>query len=160
MTRELPARAVELAAKLARLFEADVELVERLNDAQRRLRHANDQLWSGLYPDALGLVYDDPSGVAGGGGTSTLVARLTDVLRGDWAEREADIVPLAALQRTHWAIHRAFVDHQSACEERRQLEVDVGEFSQQLIAALAVAGWSEEAARSADVHELAKAGAR
>jgi hypothetical protein len=103
MTCELPARAVELAAKLACLFESDVRLAERLNDAQRRLRHANDQLWLGLHPDALGLVYDDARRVAGDAGTSTLAARITDVLG---------------------------------------------------------VGWDEEAARSANVHELAKAGTR
>jgi RNA-directed DNA polymerase len=39
---------------------------------------------------------------------------------------------LAALQEIHWAVHRGFWAYQSACEERRQLAVDVGELSQQL----------------------------
>jgi len=133
MTRELRARVGGVAAKLGCLFESDVELVERLNDAQRRLRLANDRLWSDFCPDALG----------GGRG-----------------ERETGSALLAVLQQTHWAIHQAFVDYQSACEERRQLAVDVGELSAQLIEALTAAGWQEEAARSADVHELAKAWAR
>jgi hypothetical protein len=67
---------------------------------------------------------------------------------------------LEALQQALWAIHRAFCDFQSACEERRRLAVDVGELSWQLTEALCVAGWTEDAARDADVHELAGAGAR
>ena len=55
---------------------------------------------------------------------------------------------------------RAFHDYQSGCEERRQLAVEVGELSVQLIEVLCVAGWSEDDARDADVHELAKAGVR
>lgn len=160
MTCELPARASEFAAKLARLFESDVRLAERLNDAQRRLRHANDQLWSGLHPDALGLVYDDACRVAGDAGTSALAAPITDVLRGGRGGREAEIGLLARLQQTHWTISRAFAEYQAACEERRQLAVDVGELSAQLIEALCAVGWDEEAARSANVHELAKAEAR
>ncbi len=54
----VPARARELAARLSVLFERDVEIVRRLNDAQSRLRDANERLWSGLAPDAFGLVYD------------------------------------------------------------------------------------------------------
>jgi hypothetical protein len=160
MACELPARAREVAAKLARLFASDVQLAERLNDAQRRLRRANDRLLSGLHPDALGLVYDDPCRVAGDAGMSALAARITDVLRGGRGGREAEIGLLAALQQTHWAISRAFVEYQAACEERRQLAVDVGELSAQLIEALCAVGWDEEAARNANVHELAKAGAR
>jgi hypothetical protein len=160
MTCELPARAVELAAELACLFESDVQLAERLNDAQRRLRHANGQLWSGLHPDALGLVYDDARRVAGDAGSSALAARITDVLRGGRGGREAEIGLLAGLQQTHWTISRAFAEYQAACEERRQLAVDVGELSAQLIAALCAVGWDEEAARGANVHELVKAGTR
>ena len=54
----VPARARALAARLSALFERDVEIVGRLNDAQNRLRAANERLWSGLAPDAFGLVYD------------------------------------------------------------------------------------------------------
>ena len=67
---------------------------------------------------------------------------------------------LGALQQIHWAIHRAFCEYQSACEERRQLAVDVGELSQQLIEVLCAAGCSADDARDADVHELAGAGIR
>jgi hypothetical protein len=160
MVRELPARVVELAAELARLFESDVLLAERLNEAQRRLRQANGQLWSGLHPDAFGLVYDDARRVAGDAGMSALAARITDVLRGGREGCEAETELLAAPQRTHWAISRAFAEYQAACEERRGLAVDVGELSAQLIEALCAVGWDQEAARSANVHELAKAVAR
>ena len=54
----VPALARELAARLSALFERDVEIVRRLNDAQRRVREANERLWSGLSPDAFGVVYD------------------------------------------------------------------------------------------------------
>ena len=54
----MPAHARQLATQLSALFEHDVEIVERLNDAHRRLQEANERLWSGLAPDALGLIYD------------------------------------------------------------------------------------------------------
>jgi hypothetical protein len=158
MTREVPARARELAARLAALFRSDSGIVERLNDAQGPLRDANDRLWSGLHPDALGLVYDDADGVVAGRGASAIAGRMTDPLR-TGGRRESDPALLEALQQTHYAIRRAFHDYQSACEERRQLAVDVGELSQQLTEALMSAGWAEQAARDADVHELAGAGA-
>ena len=122
------------------LFESDVQLAERLNGAQRRLRHANDQLWSGLHPDAIGLVYDDARRVAGDVDTSTPAAWITDVLGGGRGRREAEIGLLAALQQTHCTISRAFAEYQAACEERRQLAVDVGELSAQPIAALSPPG--------------------
>ncbi len=158
MTREVPARARQLASRLAALFQSDSRIAVRLNDAQRRLRSANDQLWSGLHPDALGLVYDDAGGVVVGHGASPVAGRLIAALR-DRGQRDVETAVLEALQQAHWRIYRAFHDYQSACEERRQLAVDVGELSQQLAAELASAGWPEEAARSADVHELAGAGA-
>jgi hypothetical protein len=107
MTGEVPARAREIAVRLSALFERDVKLVKRLNDAQRRLLGANEQVWSGAHPDA---------------------------------------------------IRRAFIDYQHASEARRQLAVDVGELSQQLIEVLCASGFTEQAARSADVHELAATG--
>jgi len=60
----------------------------------------------------------------------------------------------------HWVIRSAFCQYQFACEERRRLAVDVGDLSAQLTAALCAVGWREEAARDANVHELAEAGAR
>jgi hypothetical protein len=158
MSAEVPARARELAARLAALFRSDSQLAERLNDAQRRLLDANDRLWSGLHPDALGLVYDDARRVVAGRGASAIAGRTIATLTAGGGQGEIESALLEALQQTHWAIRRAFVEYQSVCEERRQLAVDVGELSQQLIEALAAAGWREDAARGADVHELAAAG--
>jgi hypothetical protein len=158
MTREVPARARELAVRLSALFHSDCRLAGLLNEAQDRLRHANDGLWSGLQPDALGLVYDDAGGVVVGDRASPIAGRLIAALS-DRGQRDVETAVLEALQQAHWRIYRAFHDYQSACEERRQLAVCVGELSQQLAAELAAAGWPEEAARSADVHELAAAGA-
>jgi hypothetical protein len=131
-----------------------------LNDAQRRLRYANDQLWSGLHPDALGLHYDDVHPAPVGQAESAIARRIFDALGAGGGRRAAETAVLGALQRAHWTIRRAFVDYQLACEERRRLAVDVGELSQQLIEELSAAGWPVDAARSADVHELAAAGAQ
>ena len=141
----VPAGARELAARLSALFERDVEIVERLNDAQRRLRDANERLWSGLSPDACGLMYDGGAP----GGESQIAA-----LAAGGPESQTGL--LVALQQIHWAIHRAFQVYRFACEERRQLAVDVGELSQQLTDALCAAGWSADAAQDADVHTLAR----
>jgi hypothetical protein len=55
----------------------------------------------------------------------------------------------------HWTIHRAFLDHRDAYEQRRQLAVDVGELSQQLADTLTAAGWTEQQAHTANVNHLA-----
>lgn len=144
--RVVPALARELAAGLAALFQRDVAIVERLNDAQRRLQGANERLSSGLSPDAFGLIYDG----AAAGGESMIAA-----LGAGGPESETEL--LSALRQVHWAIHEAFCRYQSACEERRQLAVDVGELSQQLTGVLGAAGWSASDARAANVHELAGA---
>ena len=142
--RVVPALARELAAQLSALFERDVEIVQRLNDAQRRLREANERLWSGLSPDAFGGVYDG-AGLAG----LSQVAALMD------GARDAESAVLEALGQIHWSIHRGFCDYQSGCEERRQLAVDVGEITAKFIEVLCGAGFSEDDARKANVHELA-----
>ncbi|HZE04024.1 MAG TPA: hypothetical protein VE127_02300 [Solirubrobacteraceae bacterium] len=49
----VPAQARALAAQLAGLFEADQQIVERLNDATARLTAANDQLWTDPAADPL-----------------------------------------------------------------------------------------------------------
>ncbi len=156
LTDELtvPARARELAARLSALFERDVEIVGRLNDAQSRLRDANERLWLGLAPDAFGLVYDG----AAPAGESQIAKLMRDARSAGGPD--TDTAVLGALQEIHSAIHCSFCAYQSACEERRQLAVDVGELSQQLIEALCATGWSEEDARRADVHELAGARVR
>lgn len=123
----VPGHARELAARLSALFETDSGIVARLNSAQRRLRHANDRLPSGVAPEAFGATCDG-SGVA---------------------------VP-AALTEIHWQIHRAFCEYRSACEERRQLAVEVGELAAGLTDALCAAGFSQQDARRADVHQLAR----
>ena len=144
--RVVPALARELAARLSALFERDVEIVRRLNDAQRRVREANERLWSGLAPDAFGLIYDG----IGPAGSSQIAALIMD------NARDAETVGLGALQPIHWSIHRGFCEYQSACEERRQLAVDVGEITAKFIEVLCGAGFSEDDARAANVHELAR----
>ena len=121
--RVVSACARELAAGLAALFERDVAIVGRLSDAQRSLRDANERLWSGLAPDAFGLIYDG----AAPDGESQIAALVSA------GGADAEIAVLGALQQIHWAIDRAFYDYQSACEERRRLAVEVGEPSGQLI---------------------------
>ena len=150
----VPARARELAARLSALFERDVEIVGRLNEAQSRLRDANERLWSGLAPDAFGLVYDGsvPAG-------QSQIAKLMSDARSAGG-LDTDVAVLGALQQVHSAIHRSFCAYQSACEERRQLAVDVGELSHQLTEVLCAVGFSAEDARNADVHKLAGAGIR
>jgi hypothetical protein len=75
-----------------------------------------------------------------------LLARANDRLLFD---------PAADPLVVHQQVHRAFCAYQQACEQRRQLAVDVGELSQQLTDTLTVAGYRPEHARSANVHELA-----
>ena len=144
----VPVLARELAARLLVLFERDVEIVKRVNDAQSRVREANERLWSGLSPDAFGLIYDG----AGPAGSSEIAALMMDGAR----DRESAV--LAVLQQIHWSIHRGFCDYRSACEERRQLAVDVGEITARFIEVLCGAGFSEDEARAANVHEFARSG--
>jgi hypothetical protein len=158
MSAEVPSLARELAGRLSALFVVDRQFSVRLNDAQRRLLDANDRLWSGLHPDALDVVCDERYGVASG--TSAVAGRVIAALSTAGGRREAESLLLGALQHAHWAIHRAFCDYQSVYEARRRLAVDVGELSLQLTEALTAVGWSAEAARNADVHELAAGGAR
>ena len=103
---QCPAFARELAGRLSVLFERDVEIARRLNDAGGRLRVANGS-------DVLG--------------------------------------------QARWMIDRAFRDYQFASEERRQLAAEIGEVIRRFVDALVAAGWSEEQARAANVHELAGA---
>lgn len=155
MACEVPVRACELAARLDALFVADSRLAVALNGAQHRLLGANDRLWLGLRPDVLGLACEDVRRVVAGQGA--IAERMVEAPGGDGPDEAAVLV---ALEQVHWTIGRAFIDYQRAYEERRRLAVDVGELSQQLIEVLCAAGWSEDAARTADVHALAMAGAR
>jgi hypothetical protein len=152
--RAVPALARELAGRVSAVFERDVEIVGRLNDAQRRLQSANARLWSGLSANAFGLV---PDGSAPAG-ASQIAALMADG-RGAGGP-DADAAALSVLQETHWAIRSGFHAYQAACEERRQLAFEVGELARQLTDVLCAAGWSADEARNADVHELARAGIR
>lgn len=156
MTGEGSARVRELAAGLSALFDSDRRLAERLNDAQGRLQRANDELWSGLGPDALGVVCDDAGRVAIGHGAGRIAGRLIAGL-GDGGRRDVETAVLEALQQTHWTIHRAFCDYQAVAEERRQLAADVGEKIRWFVDELVAVGWTEEQARNANVHQLAGA---
>jgi hypothetical protein len=145
--RVVPALARELAAQLSALFERDVTIVGRLSDAQHRLTDANERLWSGLSPDAFGLI-DEGAGPAG----SRQIGALMD------GACAAEVAVLVVLGQIHWSIHRGFCDYRSACEERRQLAVDVGEITAKFIEVLCGAGFSEDEARAANVHRLAMPG--
>ena len=145
----VPAHARELAAQLSTLFQRDVEIVQLLNDAQH-LANANERLWSGLAPDAFGVI-DNAAAAAAAITSSPIAALIRD------GGRTANSPMLEALKQARWQIHRGFCQYQSACEERRQLAFEVGELSQQLTQELFAAGWSADQARHANVHELAKA---
>jgi len=156
MTTQVPATAQRLAAELVDAFEQDRGLAEQQNSAQDRLRVANDRLWSGLHPDALGLVYD---GAAVGQGASVVAEGVGDAVRADGSAAEVEAALLGGLQEVHWMIHRAFSEHQHLAEDRRHLAAEIGELIAGLVAELVAAGWSEQAARTADVHQLAMAAA-
>lgn len=123
----VPAHARELAARLSALFETDCGIVARLNGTQRRLRGANDRLRPGVAPGAFGPIRDS-----------------------------SPVAVLAALSEIHSQIHRAFCEYESACEERRQLAIEVGELAAGLTDALCAAGFDRQDARRADVHQLAR----
>jgi len=155
MTDQVPEAAGQLAARLADAFEQDRGLAEQLTAAQQRLQAANDRLWSGLHPDALGLVYDDTAGGGVGQGSSAVAGQLVDAVRSGLPAAEVEASVLPALQEAHWTIHRAFSEHQQIAEDRRHLAAEIGELIAAFVAELIAAGWSEEAARTADVHQLA-----
>ncbi|MGZ4254831.1 MAG: hypothetical protein ACXVS6_22780 [Solirubrobacteraceae bacterium] len=143
MNRAIPEAARALAAQLERQFGRDAELVKRLADAQQRLSRANDRLWWGLHPDGLAAVYrEHPAAL--------------DVA---FAQNRSEVLgapdPLAAVQQVHRSIRKAFIDHQTAAEERRQLAADTGELIRELVGELVAAGWSKDQVRNANIHELA-----
>jgi hypothetical protein len=133
--------AREIARQLDGLFGRDACLAARLNDAQRRLTAASQQLWDGLHPDGLAaLGYDQ--------------AEILKHIAGRSAALAAEN-PLAEVQRARWQIHRAFGDYRSICEERRQLAAEVGELTRALIEALRPLGRTEGAVRAANIQMLA-----
>ena len=142
VSRAVPQRARHVAAQLAELFARDAQLAERLSDAQKRLRRANDRLWSGLHPDGLATVYgEDPA--------------VTDVA---FAENRSEVLGgedlLRTIQQVHWTIHRAATEYQAVAEERRQLAADVGELTREFVDTLTAVGWTESDARTVDIHAL------
>jgi hypothetical protein len=64
--RVVPVHARQLAAQLSALFDRDVEIVKRLNDAHHHLQQASEWLWSGLAPDAFGLTNNNTPAAGGG----------------------------------------------------------------------------------------------
>jgi hypothetical protein len=149
MSDAVPEHVRELAGEPERLFARDAEIAVRLNDAQSRLTAANDRLWSGLHPDGLSAVYGDHPEFESVQLEAAVDARSEVLESPD---------PLGQLQQVHWEIHRAHLDYQRAAEERRTLAAEIGEVVGRFVAELVDAGWSEEAARNANVHELACAG--
>ena len=142
----MPAGARELAARLAALFAGDCEIVVRLNDAQRRLAAANERLWSGLAPDAFGLIYDG----AAPAGTSQIAGLI--------AARRAPR-PRCSLrcrtptgQSTARSASTSRPASSAASSPSRSASSSV-----QLTEALCAAGWSKHDAERADVHQLARA---
>jgi hypothetical protein len=159
MNRPVPTKARELAGELADAFARDQQLARQLNDAQQRLQSANARLWSGLHPDALGLLYDDTHAIGidtPGAIRSEVAAVMIDALRNGADEQQLETTVLAPVQEIHWTIHRAFTDYQAVSEQRRQLAADTGELIGRFTDALVAAGWSEEAARNANVDELSR----
>jgi hypothetical protein len=154
MTDQVPETARRLAGELADAFESDRGLAEQLTGAQHRLQAANDRLWSGLHPDALGLVYDGGAR-AGGQGESQVAESVVDAVRAGATAAEVEAAVLSDLQEVHWAIHRAFSEHQQLSEDRRHLAAEIGELITAFVAELVAAGWSEQDARQADVRQLA-----
>ncbi len=157
MTDQVPEVAQRLAGELADAFEADRGLAEQLTAAQHRLQAANGRLWSGLHPDALGVVYDNGAAAAGQG-SSAIGESIVDAVHAGGSAAEVEAALLGELQEVHWAIHRAFSEHQRLSEDRRQLAAEIGELI--AVSDLVAAGWSEEQARTTDVHQLATAVAR
>lgn len=143
MSRVIPPDARELAAELDRRFAQDAQLAKRQADAEQRLTWANDQLWCGLHPDGLAAIYGEDH------------AAVAVAFAGSRSEALGSHDPLTAVQRVHWRIHRAFIDYQTATEGHRQLAAGTGELIRWFVDGLVAAGWSEQDARNANVHELA-----
>jgi hypothetical protein len=156
----VPDMARQLAGELADAFEQDRGLAEQLNAAQQRLRAANDRLWSGVHPDALGLVYDGAAAAVSYQGSSQVTEAILDAMHADSAAADVEAATLSELQQIHWTIHRAFSEYQQIGEDRRHLAAEIGELIAGMVAELTAAGWTEEQARTADVRALATTAAR
>jgi hypothetical protein len=145
MTGTVSPTARQFAAKVSRAFERDQQLTVALNEAQQRLQAANERLWRGLHPDGIAAVYGHLPQFE----TVQLEASLDS-----GSEVLSSPDPLGTIQEVYWEIHRAFVGYQHAAEDRRQLAADIGELIRQLVDELLAAGWTEDAARNVDVHDL------
>ena len=146
MSRAVPEQARGLAAELELRFARDAALATELADAQRRLQHANDRLWSGLHPDGIAMIYGEhPAAV-----NVATAHNRSEVL--DAPD------PVRAVQHVHWSIHTAFTSYQSTAERRRQLAAEIGELAGDLITTLLAAGWSRHDAREANIQNLISAG--
>jgi len=77
----VPERARQLAGRLAEAFDYDQRLAVRQSAALDRLREGNEQLWSGLHPEALGLLYDDTH-AEGISEQATIRSRVTAAIAG------------------------------------------------------------------------------
>ena len=152
MSRAVPEQARRLAAELDLQFAHDAELATELADAQRRLQHANDRLWSGLHPDGIARQATQRGAGDGDGEHPAAVEAATARSRSEVLDSP---YPVRAVQQVHWSIHQAFISYQSAAERRRQLAAEIGELAGHLITTLLAAGWSEHDAREACVHDLA-----
>ena len=142
MSRAIPERTRQLAAELERRFARDAELATQLNDAQRRLRDANDRLWSGLHPDGIAAIYGEhPAAVE----AATAHSRSQALDSPD---------ALRAVQQVHWSIHKAFISYQSGAERRRQGAAETGELASELMTTLVGAGWSPKDARVTNIRSL------
>jgi hypothetical protein len=155
----VPDTTRQLAGELADAFETDRQLAEQLTAAQHRLQGANGRLWSGLHPDALGLVYDDSAAGAAGQGSSQVAEEILDAVHADSSAADVEVAALGELQQVHWTIHRAFCEYQRISEDRRHLAAEIGELIAGMVSELVAAGWSEDEARTADVRALAAPGA-
>jgi len=160
MTDQVPEAARQLAARLAEAFEQDRTLAEQLNDCQDRLRAGNGQLWSGLHPDALGLLYDDTAAVGVYEGGSVITAGMIGALRAGLPAAEVEAAVLPGFAGGPLGDSPRVSDYQRISEDRRHLAAEIGELIAGLVSELVAAGWSEDEARNADVGQLAAAAAR
>lgn len=140
--RVVPEAARAAARRLDELFARDQELAIALNETQSRLLAALARLSPGLSAQALQTIY--------GPGAADLG------LSGGRPPVLDDPSPTTALEEIADEIRRAFTAHQHREEDRRHLARDVGEAVAALVAAMDVAGFTAEEARTADVVSLAQ----
>ena len=141
--------ARQIAAQLSTLFEHDIEIASGSTTPTVACTSANEQLCSGLAPDAFGLIHDGDRGDSDRHQPDRRAASATAGPMPTPDARGSATDPLADPSR-------ASAPTNTPAEQRRQLAIDVGELSQQLTQALCAAGWSADQARHANVHQLAR----